>query len=162
MTLDNVIRNACLSLLVIMISACGFSLRGSYQLPVQLQEIKFKQANNQFHKEIAKYLKSAKVIVSNKTGIPKLMVSQIEEARTILSVGSAGNPQEYELTATATVSIPETQNGIFLPPKKLIVRRDYVYESTGVLNANGQEIQLKIEMEKELARKVMQALQAVQ
>ena len=37
-----------------------------------------------------------------------------------------------------------------------------MYESTGVLNANGQEIQLKIEMEKELARKVMQALQAVQ
>lgn len=144
------------------LNACGFHLRGNYQLPPELQTISLQAVNDtgELARTLRRSLRGSGVTLSDSAGLPELLVSATTHQRRVLSVDAAGNAQEYELLASTAVMIPETASGYFLPSKELKVRRDYVYESTGVLSASDQETQLKLEMERELARRIMRILQS--
>lgn len=144
------------------LSACGFHLRGNYQLAPELQRLNLQAASEggELARALRRSLRSSGVELSEQSEAPKLVVNGVTHKRRVLSVDTAGNPQEYELLASTAVVIPETASGYFLPSKELKVRRDYIYESTGVLSASDQEAQLKLEMERELARRIMRILQS--
>lgn len=147
---------------VVSLSACGFHLRGNYQLPPELQAIRLQVANEkgELSRALSRSLRSNGVVLSGSGGVPELVVGAVTHQRRVLSVDTAGNPQEYELLASTSVAILETTSDYWLESKELKVRRDYVYESTGVLSASDQEVQLKLEMERELARRIMRILQS--
>lgn len=157
-------RIVCSALLVLALTACGFHLRGSDQLPVHLQALQLQLAtpNDTLARSLKRSLHSAGVQIQSEAAdnIPELRIGAVRHQRRVLSVDTAGNPQEYELTASTTVEIPEMTNGYQLPSRELSVRRDYLYESTGVLSASDQETRLKTEMERELARRILRTLRA--
>lgn len=148
--------------IVASLSACGFQLRGNYQLPPELQVVNLQVTDNtgELARTLRRSLRSSGVVLSDSGEAPELVVSATIHQRRVLSVNAAGNAQEYELLASTAVMIPETPGGYFLPSKELEVRRDYIYESAGVLSSSDQEVQLKLEMERELARRIMRILQS--
>lgn len=158
----NLMRIVCCVVLITSLSACGFHLRGDYQLPPELQLLNLQAASEggELARALKRSLSSSGVTLSETGEVPELVVSGVSHTRRVLSVDTAGNPQEYELLASTAVTIPETAGGYFLPSKELSVRRDYIYESTGVLSSSDQEAQLKLEMERELARRIMRILQS--
>ena len=139
-----------------------FHLRGNYQLSPNLQTINLKIVNDtgELARVLRRSLRSSGVTLSESNEVPELVVSAITHRRRVLSVNAAGNPQEYELLVLISIMIPEIFSGYFLPSKELEVRRDYMYESTGVLSSSDQEAQLRLEMERELAGRIMRILQS--
>lgn len=155
-------RIACCAVLCISLSACGFELRGNYPLPPELQRIKLQAASDtgELARALRRSLRSSGVELLEAGSVPELVIAAVAHQRRVLSVDTEGNPQEYELLATTAVAIPETSSGYTLLSKELRVRRDYIFESTGVLSASDQEAQLRLEMERELARRIMRILQS--
>lgn len=154
------IRFVCCFVLVASITACGFHLRDSYNLSPELSALKLQVAtpNGELARTLKRSLQSSGVSLVDADTFPQVFVGSVDHKRRVLSVDTAGNPQEYELLASTTVFIPETKSGFLLPSRELQVRRDYIYESTGVLSSSDQEAQLKIDMERELARRIMRVL----
>lgn len=155
------IRGLLLLSLLLGLVACGFKLRGSEALPAQWQQLQLDAAtpNGELARTLQRTLSSSGVQLLEQ-GAPRLIVSAVTPQRRLLSVDSAGNPQEYELTSSVTISASEMPNGNQMPAKTLSVSRDYIYESTGVLSSSDQEAQLRVEMERELARRIMRSLRA--
>ena len=158
----SLMRIVCCAVLITSLGACGFHLRGDYQLAPELQLLNLQAASEggELARALKRSLRSSGVVLSETSDAPELVVSAVSHQRRVLSVDTAGNPQEYELLASTAVTIPETAAGYILPSKELSVRRDYIYESTGVLSSSDQEAQLKLEMERELARRIMRILQS--
>ncbi len=158
----DVMRIVCCVGLCISLGACGFHLRGNYQLSSELQAINLQVANDtgELARALRRSLRSSNVELVDAEVAPELVVSAVEHQRRVLSVDTEGNPQEYELLAVASVAIPETRSGYSLLSKELKVRRDYIFESSGVLSSSDQESQLRLEMERELARRIMRILQS--
>lgn len=157
----NTMRISCLALCFMSLSACGFQLRGSYEMPPVLKTVQLKAAapNGELARVLRRSLSSAGSQIVDSGEVPHIVVSAVEHKRRVLSVNTAGNAQEYELLASATMAIPETESGLTITSKTYRVRRDYIYESAGVLSSGDQEAQLKLDMERELARRMMRTLQ---
>lgn len=153
-------RSALVLLTVLWLSACGFHLRGSQPLPAALQQLRidaeqpYQELDNSLRRELM-----ARGVELGVVGGAVLKLGRVAHRRRVLSVDAEGDPREYELSAQVRFSVPETGSGFVLPPRQLQVQRDYVFEATGKLSSVAQETVLREEMERELARSIVRALE---
>lgn len=159
--MQKLMRISCLLLLMVSLVACGFQLRGSYEIPSALNTVRLNATapNGELARVLRRSLNNAGSVIVTQGEAPELVVSDVEHKRRVLSVNASGDTQEYELLAVASMTISETSSGFSFTSRTFRVRRDYIYESTGVLSSGDQEFQLKLEMERELASQMLRALQ---
>lgn len=147
------------ALLALALVACGFQLRGNYQLPEALERVSLQssRSHSDLLRHLRRYLEGAGVVLDSSG--TRLNIGSVENRRRVISVDDQGRPREYELTSTVTVSVAETASGYALPETTLQVQRDYFYDPEGVLSAGDQERQLREDMEQDLALRIMYRLQ---
>lgn len=158
-TLARHMKTLAAALLALALVACGFQLRGNYQMPEALQRVALEpaQPHGDLLRHLRRYLESADVALTGDG--TRLNIGAVRNRRRVISVDGQGRPREYELTSEVTISVAETKSGFSMPETTLQVQRDYFYDPEGVLSAGDQERQLREDMEQDLALRIMYRLQ---
>lgn len=156
-----------IGILAVLLSGCGFYLKGDKPLPVEMSEVyldyrasSYEAIQPRLEEALRTNLKRRGAqVVSSATAAGRLTVYMLDEETRVLSVGSDGNAIEYEIEAT--VEFDYSVNGsLRVPREKLTVLRDYSFDETRVLAKEAERRQLQKDMHEELAGLILLRIDA--
>lgn len=154
----------CLSLL----NACGFQLRGAYQLPAVMQQtyIDAASVNADLVRSLSIALRASEIQLLDAPSSDAAQLKLFKEVRSkrVVSVDSRGRAREYTLSYAISFSLngpqPVTGDVFRIEQQDLQIDRDFLFDPEDVLgNARG-ESQLYEEMREDLVRLILLRLQS--
>jgi LPS-assembly lipoprotein len=152
---------ACL--LIVSVGACGWHLRGSFDLSLDTIYIDG-SANSEVRKRIEERLKRKKTVnvVSDPrdAGISlKILKENLEKKHSIIS--SAGKVSEYELLLKLEYEITKSGVGIGAVVDQLVIRRLMTYSDDNLVAKNSEEDSLIKDMYSEASRTLLVRVSAL-
>jgi len=151
-------------IVLVLLSACGFQLRGSVELPPVLS-VTMLQSNDPWEGVAAALrieLESAGAEITTRaddaTAVLKLTGERSQ--RRVLSVGSAGRASEYELFEEIRFSLQDSDGGVLLKKQTLNMTRDLVFDENQLLGKVSEAEVLREQMRRALARQIITRIRA--
>jgi len=149
---------------VLLISACGFHLRGASEFPFQTIYVAGSDTTP-FGLALRRNLKSQKSITlisdAKEAGVILDILSERPE-KVILSLTVQGFVREYTLNSYLTFQVRkgqgENQGKLFLPPTTIVVSRVISYNENVVLSKAVEEAALYKDMQADLVQQVVRRL----
>lgn len=160
-------RARLFSLLLVLLpvlSACGFHLRGDVELPPVLQDT-FIDSRDPYT-GIARPLRAqlarsgVNVLESREQASAILKIVSERSENRVLSVGSSGKATEYELFDEAVFSLSDAAGKALMKPQTVRMTRDLVFDETELLGKLSEADSIHREMLDSLARQILTRIQA--
>ena len=149
---------------VVLLSGCGFHLRGSIDLPAELTEVALEGARPNGELGIALRNGFARVggqvVDSAVSANSVLVITQDSFSRRVLSVDNIGQANEYELAYTLGFRLDDPGGTNRVAQQSINLRRQYRYDPNLTLAKADQEARLVREMRQDAARQLLRRLKA--
>lgn len=165
----SLIQGLALALLSLsLLNACGFQLRGAYQLPAAMQQtyIDAASVNADLVRSLSIALRASEIKLLDVPSSDAAQLKLFNETRSkrVVSVDSRGRAREYTLSYAISFSLsgpqPVTGDVFRIEQQDLQIERDFLFDPEDVLgNARG-ESQLYEEMRQDLVRLILLRLQS--
>lgn len=146
--------------LAILVSACGFQLRGTAQAldhtysSIRLQD---KSGDIIFQRALEQALRDAGVRISLDSSYI-LTITRTHLKKRTASYSSRAKSAEYELTKDVSFQFKQEKNTL-IPRTSLQTRRSYLYRETVAVGKAEEERLLRTEMDQDLAQRILLSLQ---
>jgi len=161
--------NRCISafvglLILMLLTSCGFKLRGAYQLPsaMQLTYVDASQVSPGISRALIRNLKSSDIKIANTDVEGAAVLKLFKETKTkrIVSVDANGRAREYTLTYVISFSVKAKEDDFEIESQEIRIDRDFVFDTEDVLGNSREESQLYEEMQQDLIRLILLRLQS--
>ncbi|MGO4324035.1 hypothetical protein QMK47_25625 [Pseudomonas sp. P9_35] len=152
-------RNLLVVGLAVLLSACGFQLRGTgtTELAIKELDLSARDAYGETVKMLRQTLENSGVKVYS--GAPyKLVLASEQQSQRSLSYAGAGRSAEYELTNVLSYEI-RGHNNLSLLDDKLQVQKVYLHDGNNITGSDQESIEVRGEMRRELVQRMMLRLQ---
>ena len=149
-------------LIPLLLSACGFELRGAAVLPPRISKLQV-LADQTLRNDVEVLLQGSDTqLVNNRPQAQVILtMSDLRFDRRVLSVDpNTGHEREFELSYALDVVATDPQGQVLLQPQTLSQRRDYVFDSAALIGSSQEEAVLRDEMRRELVQQVLYRLRA--
>jgi LPS-assembly lipoprotein len=153
---------AVASLVTLVVTACGFHLRGeadlsfaTLYLQVPSAEMKSVLSRNiqlSSHTRVVDSASNAEAILS---------VMSDTQDKTILSINAAGKVSEYRLTRRFAFQVQTAEGKELLPPSEITLQREITYTDALVLSKAAEETLIWKEMQDDLTQQVFRRLTSI-
>lgn len=140
----------------LLLSACGFHLRGTGVDNIKLDELHVSAQNNNgpTHQSVLEALRNNGVTVRS-TAPYHLQLRDEPQQRRSLSYASRSTPAEYELRRLLTFQIINSAGQPLIGPETLSTQRVHVRDRDNVTGSSEEEALLQREMREDLTRQLM-------
>jgi LPS-assembly lipoprotein len=160
--MQSIVRRISIGLLfALMLTACGFQLRG-------ITELSFKNLFIQgtplsISRELKQSLKANGIQVVKSSEQAELLLELLNETneKKILSLSGTGVVREFELFYQVSFRTREPNNPIWSTPQTVQTRRDFSYNDNALLGKAEEEVMLNNDMHKDAIREVIRRLSAI-
>ncbi len=146
-----------------LLSACGFTLRGSAELPLALQSLQVQSAdpNSAFVRELRRVLRNNKVVL-DAGGVTdyRLQVGSEQFFERALSVNSQARAGEYELSMSVQFQLNNSET-ILIEPEIITLEKVYLADPENAVAKTDEAKIIQQEMRRELALQILRRLQAL-
>ena len=152
-------RNLLVIGLAVLLSACGFQLRGTGTTELAIKELDLtaRNAYGETVTQLRQVLSSSGVKVYS--GAPyKLILTDEQESQRILSYAGAGRTGEYQMTTVLSYDI-RGQGNLPLMTDKLEVQKVFIHDGNNLVGSDQEANDARIEMRRELVQRMMLRLQ---
>jgi LPS-assembly lipoprotein len=152
-------RNLLVMGLAVLLSACGFQLRGTgtTELTIKELDLSARNAYGETVTQLRQVLDSSGVKVY--TGAPyKLILTDEQESQRILSYAGAGRTGEYQMTTVLNYDI-RGQGNLSLLSDKLEVQKVFIHDGNNLVGSDQEAIDARKEMRRELVQRMILRLQ---
>ena len=157
---------AAILLSLSLLSACGFSLRGSSnaELPLELQTLQVlsQGGNNELMRALQRSLKSSNITVidDSQAGIYRLTIGTEQVSERVISVNSTARAGEYELSMSLSFQLDSDAESV-LGPEILSIERVYLADPNNAVAKSDEGQLIRKEMRQALVRQILTRLQAL-
>ncbi|MGH8484034.1 MAG: LPS assembly lipoprotein LptE [Pseudomonas sp.] len=153
-------RNLLVMGLAVMLSACGFQLRGTgtSELTIKELDLSARNAYGETVTQLRQALKSSGVNVHAGAPYELVLTNETETQRAATYAGGSGRSAEYELTTVLNYSI-NGLNSTNLLNDKIEVRQVYVYDGNNIAGSTQTATQTRNEMRRNLVQNMLVRLQ---
>jgi len=157
-------KNSVVFMLMLLLTACGYHLRGAIQLPEALQKIYVRGASAELTNAIARTFRSASgelVATAAEAGMILNVINEDYQRRTI-SIDSSGYSNEYDLVYRLTFDLLDNQGAVLISAQTIEVSKSYFNEqsSNTVLSKGNEEAVLRKELYSQAVRSVIDRARA--
>ncbi|MGF6224319.1 LPS assembly lipoprotein LptE [Pseudomonas frederiksbergensis] len=152
-------RNLLVMGLAVLLSACGFQLRGTgtTELAIKELDLNARNAYGETVTQLRQVLESSGVKVYS--GAPhKLVLTDEQESQRILSYAGAGRTGEYQMTMVLNYDI-RGQSNLPLLSDKLEVQKVFIHDGNNLVGSDQEANDARKEMRRELVQRMMLRLQ---
>lgn len=152
-------------LTAILLSACGFQLRGSAlrdSMPFKSIYVSIASASP-INIELKRNLHAGDIIVTTDPKEAEVMMDVLSEnkKREILSLNAQGRVREYRLTYTLRFRVRNSQGKIVLTPTTISQRRTLNYNESQAQAREVEQTDLYRDMQTDMVRQIMRRLAAL-
>ena len=147
-------------LLSLLLTACGFQLRGSAVLPEGMDRL-FLVAPNAVRDQMSIFLQGSETqLVSDRsTADVILTVSDANYTRRVLTVDpDTGKEREFELAYSLNMSARRSDGTSLVDSQRVTLLRDYVFDRTTLIGSGREESSLREEMLRDAVQQVLYRL----
>ena len=149
---------------LLMLSGCGFHLRGNIDLPEELSEVALEGTRPNGELGVAVRNGFSRVggqVVDSKTSARSvLVITRDSSSRRVLSVDSIGQANEYELAYTLGFRLDDPHGVNRVVPQSINLRRQYRFDPDLTLAKADEEARLVREMRQDAVRQMLRRLKA--
>lgn len=156
--LPAVLRIALVVVICLVLTACGFQLRGQTDLPAAMERtyLALADENGELGRALRPLLESAGAdLVSGDEDGATLMVGQDRMQREILTVGRQARVSEFQLRYQVRFSLRDAAGETLVPERSLELTRDFTFDEASVLGKANEEELLREELYGEMARLIL-------
>jgi LPS-assembly lipoprotein len=149
--------------LALLLSACGFQLRGTAALPFDTLYMPSTAAGIAL--DLKRNIQSGtRTIVVDDPKKAQAVLDFVQETRekVILSIGSTGRVREYQLRYRVGFRVHDGKGGEFVPVSTVQLTRDISFNDTDVLAKETEEQQLYRDMQFDMVQQIMRRIAAAQ
>ena len=150
--------------LPLLLSACGFGVRGVGNIPPEISVVYIDSANrfSEFYRALVTEIRASRLTLSTGSASADtvIRVSRDQTGRRTLSVSARNVPTEYEVWYTIQYSVLIDGEEV-LPPRQHTRTRDYTYDETLVLGKAIEEQELRKAIATDLVGLVVQHMAAI-
>ncbi|WP_417223563.1 LPS assembly lipoprotein LptE [Amphritea sp.] len=146
-----------LTVCCLLLSACGFHLRGSADIAEPLRQLTLvtpERSRSQLAPVLRRLLEANGVSVNHGATGYLLQITSEKRERSEATLGADADIDEYELSTTVSFLIKDPQGEIVLE-HSLQIERIYDYDADEETASNAQEAQLYLEMDQHLANQIL-------
>ena len=156
------LRHGLIALLLTGVVGCGFHLRGNVELPQGLQTLALDgTASEVLMSQLRRSLyNNGAVLVPRSEAPVVLQLGRDQFERRVITLSTSGKAREYALTLRVGFTLQDTEGKALIAQQVIELERDYRFDETNVLGSGGEEAQLKREMLRDAASRILQRLQA--
>lgn len=148
----------------LLLSACGFHLRGSHALPFETLGIALPESN-ELRAVIKRNVEAStqtRVVGENEKAQALLQIVGDAPVKRILSLNSAGRVREYQLVRTFRFKVVDPAGLEFLPPTSIVITREMTFDDAAVLSKEAEEVLLWRDIQNDLVQQLLRRLSAIQ
>ncbi|HAC33197.1 MAG TPA: lipoprotein B transmembrane [Gammaproteobacteria bacterium] len=157
-------RGVVTGLLLLVLTACGFHLRGQLDLPPALAStyIESNGADSNLIKRLRSSLLGNGVVVTAKRSEATAILRILRDSydRRVLSVGGGRKIREYEIHYAVQFELVELGGDPLVAPQTVELFRDYTYDEDDILGKQGEEASIRKDMIREAGDRILRIIQA--
>lgn len=146
--------------LAILLTACGFHLRGEAVMPFKTLYIEAANPGSPLIGELRHLLEANHVELTSAADQAEVILS-IESDTTekqILTLAGSGRVSEYQLRYRVSLRAYDNQQLEWMPADELLLSRDFSYDDAQILAKETEEAQLYQGMRSDMAQQIMRRL----
>ncbi len=149
--------------LCVVLTACGFQLRGQASLPFETIYISFPQGHpiGTDVKRLVKAGTTTRVIDNAKAAQATLEIISVVNDKQIMSVSGGGRVREFELRYRVSFRLIDAKGVELIPTSEIVLRRILPFTDAQVVAKEGEEAMLVREMQSDSADQILRRLEAV-
>ncbi|MEO8101108.1 MAG: LPS assembly lipoprotein LptE [Betaproteobacteria bacterium] len=143
-------------------AACGFHLRGEYNVPfasVFLSAAGTSQVGLKLRRELTN--SPTRLMPSAKDAEAQLNISDEKRERIILSLSGAGRVREYQLKLQVRYQLVDNKGNVPIPTSEIQLQRIMTYDDSQVIAKQQEEAMLYKDMEQDAASQILRRLTAI-
>jgi LPS-assembly lipoprotein len=148
----------------LVLSGCGFKLRGPQQLDfatVHINASELSELGASLRRLISS-TGSTRVVEDPAQADARLQILANNRGREILSLTGAGKVREYQLTQVLRFQLLDKSGAALLPPTAISASREFTFDDSQVLGKEQEETLLYNDMQQDLLQQLMRRLANVQ
>ncbi|MDY6983608.1 MAG: LPS assembly lipoprotein LptE [Pseudomonadota bacterium] len=157
-------RVVALLTVIVMLAGCGFTLRGTVDLPPELNTLQIESPvpNSELVREVSRMLRNNAVTLTENAndGVWRLGIGAEQVSERVLSVNANARAGEYELTMDVAAQL--RRGAEVIGPETLSVSRVYLADPENAVAKNEEAELIRDEMRRELAQQVLRRLQSLE
>jgi len=164
-----VVRNLRVTVLIsviLAVSACGFALRGSADLPESLSSVAIEAADLDsllvvdLQRELS--ASGAKLVALNSAGASTLKIQSETAERNVISLDQRAKVGEYELHYRVVYAVDSADGKELLRDTLIELSRVYSFDEQQAIGAGQEEEIIRTELRRDVVRSIMDRLQRIQ
>jgi LPS-assembly lipoprotein len=155
-----VIKRSFLILTLLLLTACGFHLRGQVGMSFQSIYLIAPNLNSPFVNELRRNLVANKVTLANGLEQSDVVLNIVSEntEKQVLSLGGDGRVNEYRLIYRVSLRAYNQQQQEWIPAEEMSLRRDFSYDDTQILAKEAEETLLYQSMRTDMVQQIVRRL----
>lgn len=153
---------ALVTLVVLLLSACGFHLRGSYSLPFDTLYIALPDTT-ELHATIKRNIESmsqTRIIDDPKEAQAILTVLGDTQQKNILALSGRGQVREFQLVRTFKFRLHNAAGREFMPPSQIVIHREMTFDDSQLLAKQAEEVLIWQDIQVDLVQQLLRRLSA--
>lgn len=146
----------------LLLSSCGFQLRGSATLPFNTLYVEAPQASlfaNQLRRVIG-FGSQTRITNNQAEADATLQVLNELREKEILSLSAGGRVRELQLRYRVQYQVYDKNKKLIAPPGEIVLRRDYSFNDQEQLSKESEEALLYRDMQADAVQQLVRRLQA--
>jgi LPS-assembly lipoprotein len=145
-----------------LVSACGFHLRGEYNVPFSSVFVS-STGTSQVAKRLQRELTNSptKLTTTAKDAEAQLNIVDEKRDRLILSLSGGGRVREYQLKITVRYQLVDSKGGVAIPTSEIQLQRILTYDDSQVIAKQQEEALLYQDMERDAAAQILRRMSAI-
>jgi len=145
-----------------LLTACGFHLRGEYNVPfasVFLSTAGASQVAITLRRELSN--SPTRLMPSAKDAEAQLNITDEKRERIILSLSGAGRVREYQLKLYVRYQLVDNKGAVPIPTSEIQLQRIMTYDDSQVIAKQQEEALLYKDMEVDAANQILRRMTAI-
>ncbi len=143
-------RNLFFFISTLLLSACGFHLRGYIPLPEPLHKLYLQTTEpfSQLTRNLKQYLKFSGVTLVDSPAAADTVLVILSETNSeqLLSIGGTQQTRQYNITLTVSFEVTDRNGIVLIPPEALHETRTLTILSNQILGGSNEENNLFVQM----------------
>ena len=152
--------------IVLLLSACGYHLRGEAQLPHGMERVHV-DSSDQFgplKRNVEKALErsGAKIEPAAGDGIAEVDFTAVSLAPIVRSVSANAKVNEYTMLYHLEMQITDGSGKVLLPRQVIEQSRVFTFDQTQAIGTGAEQDEIKKEMERDMTQVVMRKVESAE
>lgn len=144
-------------IVTLLTTACGYHLRGAYDLPKEMKTIFLQGGSPALREQLNTVLKSSSGRLAATPDKADIVLRIFKDGieRRVLSLSERGRSNEIELDGHLEFELLDTKNRVLVPREPVEFRREYFNDQQDVIAKDNEETVIRNEMYQQVVRTII-------